>query len=170
MRTSGRNYGTKVAHELLLARLMGRPANTGGIVSVESYVDGANRLLALVVRSDFKSEGIEFFTDSQSSQQLGYMRRPAGYEVAPHRHNEVRREVRQTQEVLFIRSGSCRLDLYSDSFSLYRSLILDAGDVVLLSDGGHGLVMLDETEIIEVKQGPYSGDEDKTRFIPELDK
>ncbi len=123
-------------------------------------------LVAILIRKNYSAEGIEFFTDPESSQQLGYMRRPAGYEVVPHKHKKVERVVQLTQEVLFIKSGSCRLDLYDADDQLDVSIVLNAGDVVLLAEGGHGLVMLEETEIIEVKQGPFSGEMDKTRFSP----
>ncbi len=123
-------------------------------------------ILAIVIRADYESSGIEFFTDNDSSQQLGYMRRPEGYIVDPHRHNPVERAVTQTQEVLFIRGGRCRLNLYGSGDTVIMSTELLTGDVVLLASGGHGLLMLEETEIIEVKQGPFSGDHDKTRFEP----
>lgn len=123
-------------------------------------------VLAIVIRRDYESSGIEFFTDNDSSQQLGYMRRPEGYIVAAHRHNPVERAVTQTQEVLFIRRGRCRLNLYGSGDEVIVSTELLTGDVVLLSSGGHGLLMLEETEIIEVKQGPFSGEHDKTRFEP----
>ena len=41
---------------------------------------------------------------------------------------------------------------------------LESGDVILLASGGHGFVCLEETEMYEVKQGPYAGEMDKTRF------
>lgn len=133
---------------------------------VKKYENKQGTLLAIVIKGDYSSEGIEFFTDPDSSQQLGYMKRPPGYEVVPHKHNQVERMVRMTQEVLYIKSGACRLDLYDEKDGLDMSIILNMGDVVLLAEGGHGLVMLEETEIIEVKQGPFSGDSDKTRFSP----
>ena len=37
----------------------------------------------------------------------------------------------------------------------------------MLVAGGHGFEMLEPTEMIEVKQGPYSGDQDKSRFRPD---
>jgi hypothetical protein len=120
--------------------------------------------LALVVRGDFSSPGISFFTPPEFSQQLGYMRHPAGHVVVPHRHNEVKRTVMRTQEVLFVRKGSCRVDLYSDDEQHVASLILSAGDWILLAGGGHGIEMLQECELFEVKQGPFVGDSDKTRF------
>jgi mannose-6-phosphate isomerase-like protein (cupin superfamily) len=121
-------------------------------------------LLAIVIRRNYTNEGIEFFTDDSFSQQLGYMKRPKNYTIRPHKHLEVKREVTQTQEVLFIKSGRVRIDLYGDNENLHSSLELEKGDLILLASGGHGLTMLEQTEIIEVKQGPYSGDKDKVVF------
>jgi hypothetical protein len=94
------------------------------------------------------------------------MRRPTGYVIQPHVHNPVAREVLFTKEVLFIKSGLVRVDFYTDEKVYFQSATLRAGDVVLLAFGGHGFQILEEAEIIEVKQGPYAGDSDKTRFTP----
>jgi mannose-6-phosphate isomerase-like protein (cupin superfamily) len=124
------------------------------------------RTLAIIIRSGFSREGIEFFTPDDFSQQLAYMNRPTGYVIAPHVHNPVRREVQYTKEVLFIRSGQVRVDFFSDGQDYLESTVLGAGDVILLAYGGHGFEILDRAEIIEVKQGPYAGEQDKTRFQP----
>jgi len=124
--------------------------------------------LAVIIRSSFKKQGIEFLTPSTYSQQLGYMCRPADYVIAPHVHNPVAREVHYTHEVLFIKSGTLRVDFYDPQHNYLESAVLHGGDVILLASGGHGFTMLEETEIIEVKQGPYAGDGDKTRFTPNL--
>jgi len=97
------------------------------------------------------------------------MKRPAGYVIQPHVHNIVERKVEYTQEVLFIKAGKVRLDFYDDEKNYLKSIILEEGDVILLANGGHGFEMLEETEIIEVKQGPYAGEMDKVRFEP-IDK
>jgi hypothetical protein len=132
---------------------------------VESIID-SGRLLAIIVRTSFRSDGIDFFTPNDFSQQLGYMNRPKGYVITPHVHNPVPREVSYTKEVLFIRSGLVRADFYDDTQGYLKSTILYPGDVILLAFGGHGFEMLEASEIIEVKQGPYAGDGDKTRFEP----
>lgn len=123
-----------------------------------------NELLGIIIRSTFRQEGISFFTDDNFSQQLGYMNRPKGYVIAPHRHNLVLREVVQTQEVLIIRSGKIRVDFYDDNQIYLESRILNTGDIILLATGGHGFEMIEESEIVEVKQGPYVGEVDKIRF------
>ncbi|MCF8345863.1 MAG: hypothetical protein K9G38_01520 [Bacteroidales bacterium] len=94
------------------------------------------------------------------------MHRPEGYVIPPHVHNPVSREVQFTKEVLFIKSGKVRVDFYDDDQNYLESRLLQQGDVVLLAFGGHGFEMLEDSEIIEVKQGPYAGEADKTRFSP----
>jgi mannose-6-phosphate isomerase-like protein (cupin superfamily) len=123
-------------------------------------------LLGIIIKNNYTQEGITFFTNDNDSQQLGYMNRPEGYLIKPHRHNLVPREVHLTQEVLFIKSGKVRVDFYSNEQVYLESRILYKGDVILLSDGGHGFKMLEPSEIIEVKQGPYCGEQDKVRFEP----
>jgi hypothetical protein len=119
----------------------------------------------IIIRSSYKSDGISFFTTNDFSQQLGYMKRARGYQIQPHRHNLVERKVLMTQEVLLVKSGKIRVDFYDDTQTYLSSRILCKGDVILLAAGGHGFEMLEESEIIEVKQGPYCGEEDKVRFM-----
>lgn len=123
-----------------------------------------DKILALILGSGHRANGIEFFTPDDFSQQLGYMNRPKGYVIPPHVHNHVPREVEFTQEVLFIKSGKVRVDFYDDGQNYLESRVLHQGDVILLAYGGHGFEMLEPTEMIEVKQGPYAGEADKTRF------
>jgi mannose-6-phosphate isomerase-like protein (cupin superfamily) len=125
--------------------------------------------LAIILRADHEQDGIGFFTPSHYSQQLGYMRHPAGHRIPPHVHNSVPRAVTFTSEVLFVKSGRLRVDFYDQQHEYVESRVLTAGDVVLLASGGHGFRMLEPTELIEVKQGPYVGDGDKSRFEPVAD-
>ena len=125
-----------------------------------------NKIFAIIIRADYKKDGISFFTPDEFSQQLGYMNRSEGYIIEPHIHNFIERKVDITQEVLFIKSGKVRIDFYSDNKDYLKSSILNKGDIILLAHGGHGLKMLESSEIIEVKQGPFCGDKDKVRFSP----
>jgi mannose-6-phosphate isomerase-like protein (cupin superfamily) len=136
------------------------------VIKAAEEISYGNSLLAIILRADYQGEGIKFFTPENFSQQLAYINRPIGYEITPHIHKEVRREVFFTQEVLFVRKGRVRVDFYDEHQSFLESRILSSGDVILLASGGHGFEMLEQTEMIEVKQGPYSGDQDKTRFRP----
>lgn len=125
-------------------------------------------ILALIVRAEFRASGIHFFTPDQFSQQLGFMGHPAGKVIRPHIHRPVSREIQFTQEVLIIKSGKLRVDLYDEAQSYVESRFLNAGDVVLLSAGGHGFEVIEDTEMFEVKQGPYGGEVDKV-LIPAVE-
>ena len=102
-----------------------------------------NKIIAIIIRVGFSRNGIEFFTPNDFSQQLGYMKREKGYQIEPHIHKSISREVMLTQEVLFIKSGIVRVDFYNDQREYYESRILNRGDIILLANSGHGIVTLE---------------------------
>lgn len=123
-----------------------------------------NKLLAMIIRDSYKCEGVDFITPNSYSQQVAYMHHPTGKIIDAHVHNLVSRNVVMTQEVLFIKRGVLRVDFYDEYEDYLESRDLHGGDVMLLVSGGHGFQVLEEVEMIEVKQGPYVGEEDKKRF------
>ena len=128
-----------------------------------------DQLLAIIVRNNFSQPGITFFTPSDFSQQLAFMKHPSGKVIDAHVHKPVERSVAYTQETLFIKKGIIRVDFYNDDQDYLESRELVSGDVILLISGGHGFEVLEDLEMIEVKQGPYAGDQDKVRFIGKRD-
>lgn len=131
--------------------------------SVET-VKKKERILALIIRNDYEGNGVDFITPNEYSQQVAYMHHPAGKVIDAHVHNLVHRNVVLTQEVLFIKKGKLRVDFYDDYEDYLESRILGPGDIILLVSGGHGFIVLEEVEMVEVKQGPYAGEQDKKRF------
>lgn len=124
------------------------------------------KLLAIIVSHSFQENGIHFFTPDDLSQQLAFMRHPAGKIIEPHIHNPVSRNVQYTQEVLIIRKGRLKVSFYDDNQQFLECRVLEPWDVILLAEGGHGFEVLEELEMFEVKQGPFAGDQDKIRFRP----
>ena len=123
-----------------------------------------DELLALIVSRDYQHEGAAFLTEPHHSIQLGYFNHPADYTITPHVHKPCHRQTSTTQEVLFIKSGRVRVDFFSTEQLFLQSEELHQGDWIVLFQGGHGFVMLEDSEMIEVKNGPYAGSEDKVRF------
>lgn len=125
-----------------------------------------SKIYALIIRKNFKLplNSIKFFTKSNFSQQLGYMYRPKNYEIAPHKHKRNIRHLFYTQEVLLVKKGKIRVDFYHSSKKFFKSKIIKAGDVILLAFGGHGFYFLEKSEMIEIKQGPFSKAKDKIIF------
>lgn len=127
-------------------------------------------ILAIIIKHDFCADGVCFCTPDNYSQQLAYMHHPMGKKIQPHVHNSVYREVYYTQEVLMIKRGRLRVDFFNPEQKYLESYVLETGDVILLASGGHGFEALEELEMYEVKQGPYLGENDKTRFDYEIEQ
>ena len=109
---------------------------------------------------------MRFFSSENDSQQLGYMKRDAGYVILPHCHNIIQREVNLTQEVLFIKEGILRVDFYNNKEKYLHSKIVNANDILILIKGSHGFKVLSPIEMLEIKQGPYKMLKDKIKFRP----
>ena len=130
-------------------------------MSVE-YYGNLSHPSAIVIRAQEVVQGIEFFSPSDFSQQIGLMTRAKGHIVPAHIHNTIERTIFHTQEVLVIRKGKCKVTLFDSKLEIESIILLDVGDAILLASGGHQIEMLEESEILEIKQGPYAGPNDKT--------
>ena len=121
-------------------------------------------LIAIIIRGEYNEKGVSFFSPHEFSQQLGILIHPSGFEVKPHVHKEISRDVRVTQEVLHLIRGKVEIVLYDEEHRPIQTCILNAGDTILLACGGHGLRVLEPAKIVEIKQGPYAGMDDKEYF------
>ena len=127
-------------------------------------IEHNGKILAIIISNNYSKDGVEFFTPNEFSQQLAYMKHPKGKKIDAHTHNVIAREVSYTKEVLVIRKGKLRVDFYEDNQKYIESHIVEQGDIILLAFGGHGFECLEEVEMVEIKQGPYLGEQDKVRF------
>ncbi len=120
-------------------------------------VELQGRLCALILRHQLSCEGTQFFTPPENPIQLGILHHKRGTEVRPHVHVGSMRRIESVQEVLHIEYGVVEAAFYSDDGVKLDSRTLEAGDTILLLDGGHGFKMIEDTRMVEVKQGPYHG-------------
>jgi hypothetical protein len=130
---------------------------------IEEIHDGA-RTLALILRATYRPAATCFPTPESFNLQVGFIIYPGGGMVPRHVHRPLHREISTTSEVIMVRSGKCVVDLFSPEKQLVASRELGPGDVILLVAGGHGFRMLEDTVLMEVKQGPYVGVDEKERF------
>jgi mannose-6-phosphate isomerase-like protein (cupin superfamily) len=131
--------------------------------NIEKIMD-KDKIYAIVLRKGFNMAGANFFTPSEFSQQLGMLIHEKGKIVERHRHKLVKREIFRTQEVLVLLEGKIKVDLYDDDTRLLKTVILNSGDSILLAQGGHRVQVMENAKIIEVKQGPYAGFDEKEYF------
>ncbi|MEA2450936.1 MAG: hypothetical protein QOG63_2868 [Thermoleophilaceae bacterium] len=122
------------------------------------------RTYCYVIRQRAAPDRTTFVTPDDAIQQVGFVVHPQGAEVRRHYHLPLERSIVGTPEVLIVREGRCRLDVYDDEFELVGSLELEEGDIMVMVGGGHGFEMLEDTVLVEVKQGPYMGAGEKKYF------
>lgn len=120
--------------------------------------------LAYIIRASFLPDKTTFLTPPDYKQQVGYIVYPAGGEIKRHVHRPLERHLVGTSEVLVVKKGRCEIDIYNNDRELVATRELHEGDVMLMVGGGHGFRMLEETVLMEIKQGPYTGIDEKERF------
>jgi len=120
--------------------------------------------LAYIIRASFLPDKTTFLTPPDYKQQVGYIVYPAEGEIKRHVHRPLERHLVGTSEVLVVKKGRCEIDIYNNDRELVATRELHEGDVMLMVGGGHGFRMLEETVLMEIKQGPYTGIDEKERF------
>jgi len=129
-----------------------------------SKIEHKGKLLAIIVRNNFKVDGLSFITDNDAILQMGLMKHPTGHKIIPHLHKPCFRTSSSTQEVIYLKSGKVKVDIYNSDKELITVCELEQGDWIILCDGGHGFEIIEEAVLVEVKNGPYAGDDDKEKF------
>jgi hypothetical protein len=112
---------------------------------IESICSAAGQVLAYVVRGSPVPERTTFLTPPEANVQVGY--------------------IVGTAEVLVVQRGRCEVDVYAEDRRLVQTRELRQGDVLIALAGGHAFRLLEDTVLLEVKQGPFVGDAaSKERF------
>ncbi len=122
------------------------------------------QVLCILIRASLLPTETTFLTPTEYKQQVGFVVYPAGGEIARHTHRALERHLTGTSEVLLVKKGHCFIDIYNDARELVATRELHTGDVMLMVGGGHGFRMLEDTIFLEIKQGPYTGLDEKERF------
>jgi mannose-6-phosphate isomerase-like protein (cupin superfamily) len=133
-------------------------------MSMVECITQNDKPLAYIIRAEMAPEKTTFLTPSELNLQVGFVVYPAGGEVARHLHRPLGRHIVGTSEVLVVKEGRCQMDIYDDDRRLVATRELRKGDIMLMVGGGHGFRMMEDTVLLEVKQGPYTGLDEKERF------
>jgi len=130
---------------------------------LETIAEG-DKVYAILLRKTYDEPGPNFFTPDEFPQQFGMLVHKKGKLIKRHRHKLIKREIIETQEVLVLLEGKMRVDIYNDESKKIKSIEMTAGDSILLAKGGHKIEILENAKIIEVKQGPFAGFDDKEYY------
>lgn len=133
-------------------------------------LDLTGKLVARVISTSVDvKKGLNFYSDSNELLQVALWAHPEGQILVSHKHLLVERNTSGTTEVVFIISGSIHFDVYDDYNALLYEGKLAQGDLLICHAGGHGYRILDpNTQVLEIKNGPYFGLESDKILIPNL--
>jgi mannose-6-phosphate isomerase-like protein (cupin superfamily) len=120
--------------------------------------------LCYIIRGDTRPTDTTFITPPEAKQQVGFIVYPKGGVISRHIHRPLERHIIGMSEVLVVRSGHCQIDVYDEQENLVTAQNLYENDVVVMVGGGHGFQIKEDTVLLEIKQGPYLGAEDKKLF------
>jgi len=120
--------------------------------------------LCYVIRAKTRPKQTTFITPPEAKQQVGFIVYPRGSVIARHIHKPLERHIIGMAEVLLVRSGRCQIEVYDEQKRLVAVCDLYKNDVVLMVGGGHGFRIKEDTVLLEIKQGPYLGADDKELF------
>jgi mannose-6-phosphate isomerase-like protein (cupin superfamily) len=132
--------------------------------NVELISSDKGQALCYVIRGNTSPEKTTFITPPDAKQQVGFIVYPKGGEIARHIHMPLERRIIGMAEVLVVRSGHCQIEIYDEQEKLVTVRDLYQNDVVLMVGGGHGFHIMEDTVLLEIKQGPYLGTQDKKLF------
>ena len=123
------------------------------------------RTIAIIIRSNFVSKKTKFFTNSNSEFQIGSIVYKKNTEAKKHSHNKRNSTIKSTSEVLYIKKGKIIASIYNKKCTrlLFRKF-LNKGDILFLNECGHSFKFVKDTQMIEIKQGPYLNLNDKKIF------
>lgn len=131
-----------------------------------------NRVLAIILRSSFSVKKLAFLNSIDDLFQLGIHQRKKGETFTPHLHIPPKKPfiINKISEFLYIKKGKIKIDLYSPTKRKVKTFILKTGDSILFLEGGHGIKILEDAKIIELKQGPYPGREKAKEYFSPLNR
>ena len=114
--------------------------------------DGAT--LAMIIRSSYVPHETAFLTDGDCSQQVGFVVHPAGHEIVRHVHKPRPRVISDFMEIIFVKRGKMITEIYNPDNKLISTREIETGDLLIMFSGGHCFRMLEDTILLEIKQGP----------------
>jgi len=127
-------------------------------------IKSKGKILVYIIKNGQKIAKTHFLTPQNANMQVGYIVYPAKSVIPRHFHKKIIRRLDRTEEVLVVKKGSAYFDIYDGKKHLVATRRVKAGDIMIIVGGGHGFRVVKDLILLEVKQGPYTGVDEKERF------
>ena len=97
-------------------------------------------------------------TDGKEPLQLVTLKHPEGKYLLAHTHRPAPRKTAKMQECIVVRKGKIQVDLYGHDKKMFKKIKMETGDLLILLNGGYGIHILEDAEMVELKNGPFVED------------
>jgi len=114
------------------------------------------KLIALKVSS--MADGLVPMTQPEEALQVLTLKHPKGRLIVPHVHVPCQRETTILQEILIVIRGKLRVSFFDEKGNTFAQIEIMRGEACLTLTGPHGVEFLEDSEVIEVKNGPFIED------------
>jgi len=128
------------------------------------FIEKSGKTIAIIIKATYSPDKTTFISPGMHEQQVGFVVYPTQGFIRAHKHIPLERHIKNTMETLVVRKGRVEAMLYDDDQELIAERILESGDILVLVSGGHGFRILEDTVLLEIKQGPYTGLTEKEHF------
>ena len=112
--------------------------------------------LGLIIKS--LSEGSVPVTKENEPLQLVTLKHSSGVILKAHKHTPKIRTTNNLQECLIIKKGKISVGIYDQSDNFFKKITLSTGDAYIVMNGGIEINFLEDSEILEIKNGPFFED------------
>ncbi len=119
--------------------------------------------VATIVKPLDASDGLSFVTDDEKFLQLGIWNYKKNTQLDNHFHNEFERKSYKTNEFVFVLKGEIECNLYTEEGEFIERVLIKESEGIIQHNYAHEYKMLEDSIILESKNGPFMGvEKDKT--------
>lgn len=113
--------------------------------------------LAIFIPSYYQGEKNYFFTPPNAALQVGFITRDKGEHIPAHKHLPIKLDYQGIKcEFIYVKSGCVTITIFAQDGTIVDKQTLRPGEALLQLAGGHGFYFEEPTQLLEVKQGPYT--------------
>lgn len=124
-----------------------------------------DEIYAIHVKAEDVKDGSEWVGDKHESLQAQRFKYPEGHTFRTHFHILNPRTIKRTQEAFIVISGVIEVTITdSDGVHIGR-ICAKSGDAVFVYRGGHGIRVLEDCVVWEVKAGQYTYVSEDKKYV-----
>ncbi len=97
-------------------------------------------------------------TDGKEPLQIVTLKHKKGKYLQAHMHTPKVRKTESLQECLVVIKGSVKAELYAPDKTKFKVVVIKKGEILILMHGGYAINFIENSEIFEVKNGPFIED------------